>query len=333
MNKWITRIDHVHRLLLAGLLFLALAVAPRPAAAVEPVTIGAQRVLALALITLAEDQGFFARQGLEVTVKGYAIGKQAFQAMLAGEIDLATPAETPVVFTSFTRTDFRVVATLASSDKDQIIIARQDKGILRPADLKGKRLAVMEGTSDHYYLHLFLLRHGMTEKDVALSFRPPDELIPALERGEIDAYSVRERRLGEEKLLGGKVIRFQEPGIYHKWYTLAASAALIKNRPQVIRGVLQALIMAEEFVAEYPARAVEILARRLAIPTAEVAAGLHDISLRVSLEQALIVSLENEARWALRNRLTDKTAVPDYLDFLYLEALGAVRSERVTVIR
>jgi NitT/TauT family transport system substrate-binding protein len=43
--------------------------------------------------------------------------------------------------------------------------------------------------------------------------------------------------------------------------------------------------------------------------------------------------MEDEARWAIVNKLTSKTKVPNYLDFVYMDALEEVASDRVTIIR
>ena len=52
-----------------------------------------------------------------------------------------------------------------------------------------------------------------------------------------------------------------------------------------------------------------------------------------SFAQALILAMEDEARWRIENKLTDKTTVPDYLDFMYIDALEVVNPGAVTVIR
>ena len=41
----------------------------------------------------------------------------------------------------------------------------------------------------------------------------------------------------------------------------------------------------------------------------------------------------DEARWAIREELADKEEVPDYLDFIYIDALEEVKPEAVTIIR
>ena len=53
----------------------------------------------------------------------------------------------------------------------------------------------------------------------------------------------------------------------------------------------------------------------------------------VSLEQQLLLTLEDEARWTISEGLADKKEVPNYLDFIYLEGLEAVKPEAVTILR
>jgi NitT/TauT family transport system substrate-binding protein len=51
------------------------------------------------------------------------------------------------------------------------------------------------------------------------------------------------------------------------------------------------------------------------------------------LDQALIVSLEDQARWAIKNKLTDATKAPNYLNYIYFDALEAVKPKSMTIIR
>jgi len=42
---------------------------------------------------------------------------------------------------------------------------------------------------------------------------------------------------------------------------------------------------------------------------------------------------EDQARWSIENNLTSASKIPNYLDFIYLDALEAVKPEVVTIIR
>jgi NitT/TauT family transport system substrate-binding protein len=56
-------------------------------------------------------------------------------------------------------------------------------------------------------------------------------------------------------------------------------------------------------------------------------------NFRVTLEQALLVSLENQAAWAAKRKITDARDVPNFLDFIYIDGLSAVKPSAITIIR
>ncbi len=53
----------------------------------------------------------------------------------------------------------------------------------------------------------------------------------------------------------------------------------------------------------------------------------------VALDQELLISMEDKARWVIENKLTDAKKVPNYLNFIYFDALEAVKPERISIIR
>ena len=55
--------------------------------------------------------------------------------------------------------------------------------------------------------------------------------------------------------------------------------------------------------------------------------------LALSLDQSLILAMEDEARWMMRSGLTTETTVPDFAAYVYSEALQDVKPEAVNIIR
>jgi NitT/TauT family transport system substrate-binding protein len=53
----------------------------------------------------------------------------------------------------------------------------------------------------------------------------------------------------------------------------------------------------------------------------------------VSLEQNLLVVMEDESRWAVKNKVVEAKGTPNFLDVVYVDGLAAVRPRSVTVIR
>lgn len=289
-----------------------------------------------ALLIIAKELELFSREGLDVMVKdeySSGTGARALEGMLAGDVDVITAADTAIVFKSFERQDFRIVASHGSSDNDPRIVARKDRGITKLSDLRGKRIGTPKGTTMHFFLHVLLVKNGIPEKDALISHKKLEELPSALANAEFDAISVREPYVSQAaKLMGGNAIVFTEPGLYVKTLNVVALDNFIKEKPEAIRKLLRALMRAEEFTMKEPNQALKIVANRLKLGESEMAALRPDLDLRVSLDQRLLLSLEDQARWAIKNKLTDRTATPNYLNFIYLDGLNAVRPERVKII-
>jgi len=53
----------------------------------------------------------------------------------------------------------------------------------------------------------------------------------------------------------------------------------------------------------------------------------------LSLDQSLILAMEDEARWMIKNKLTRENQVPNFMNYLYLDGLKAVKPEAVNIIR
>jgi ABC-type nitrate/sulfonate/bicarbonate transport system substrate-binding protein len=63
---------------------------------------------------VAQGQGFFAAEGLDVNLVRYPTGKPALDALLRGEAQVATVAETPIMFAGLARQPIRVLANYDS---------------------------------------------------------------------------------------------------------------------------------------------------------------------------------------------------------------------------
>jgi NitT/TauT family transport system substrate-binding protein len=97
--------------------------------------------------------------------------------------------------------------------------------------------------------------------------------------------------------------------------------------------MLRALVRAEEFVRANPAEAQKIVADFSGIDINIVRDIWAYTSFTVSLDQALILALEDESRWAIKGGLTAAKAIPNYLDFIYFDGLKSVRPEAVRILR
>lgn len=330
----------IARLMVAALcLALTLPVAackdePAVPADVRSVTLGVSRESLNALAYIARDEGLFEQAGLDVELVEYDSAQLAFEAMLAGEVDAALCADTPIVTAAITGQPFRIIATVGTDSNDLRIIARKSAGVGGPEDLRGKRVGTRQGTAAHFFLHVYLTRYGMSDDDVDMRFDSFEGVTAALIAGDLDAVSLRQPFISQlEDALGEDFVMLEEPGLYGKTMNLCVLADEEGIDAETQRRFIRAFILAEEAgVADTSGRVVDQVADDIGVHTDDICSCIVT-SGAVSIQQSLVLNLEDQVRWAMESGLATASAAPDMLSFIDAGPLDAVAPDRVTLIR
>lgn len=284
-------------------------------------------------VLAAREQGYFANEGIDAVLQPHSSGKSAMEAVLQGRAQLGTVADIPVMFAGLYGRPVAVIASIFKAEKDHGIVARRDRGVAAPASLKGKRIGVTLSTSSHFTLDAFLNRQRLLPREVSMHNYPPEKLAAALASGEIDAASAWEPFLAEMlAALGQNGVAFYGEDVYESIYNVVAMRAYIGAQPDTIKRVLRALRGGAQFCADKPDAARTMLAAGSKNDNATWQASWPLYRFGVVLDQGLILALEDEARWAIKNQLSPRNDIPNYLDYVYLDGLEAVQSSAVTII-
>ena len=332
-SAWIVFIPVVIVLAVGGYFLLSQKEPQKPAGPLEKITfaISYNPISGPALIAFAK--GHLGDEGLDVTLQLHASGKACLNAVIKGKADLATVAETPIMHAGMRGEKIYTIATIESSEKSTVVIARKDKGISTPSDLKGKRIGVTFGTSGEFALDTFIIFQGISRNDIDAVNLKPEEMLDAIIKSEVDAVTTwAPFSINVQKEMGDKGITFYTEGMYRETFNIAAMQAFVNKNPETIEKVLRALIRAESFIRENPDESRKILAEYSNMDETLLKEIWDIYSFSVRLDQSFIVTLEDEARWAIKNKLTDKKEVPNYLSFIYLDGLKKVKPEAVNVI-
>nr|WP_316639541.1 ABC transporter substrate-binding protein [uncultured Roseateles sp.] len=306
---------------------------PIPVAASERLTIAVPAAPHAALLHVAAAKRFFADEGLDVVTVPASHGRVALELLAQGQVDLAAAAELPFVVNVMSGQRLAIVASVASATSEMAVIARRDRGIRLPADLAGKKVGVTRGTSGEYFLWAFLIRHKLAPDAVTLIDASPGELDKQLAAGALDAIAAwQPTRFRAEAALGEGGITLIEPNAYTATYVLAAHADYLRLHPQAMQKLVRALLKAEAFAQAEPLQAQQLVADRLGVPAETLQPSWRDQEFRVDLLQPQLITLEDEARWAMAGGHVPQGAVPNFLPHLYLDALLAVQPTRVTVV-
>ena len=284
------------------------------------------------LTILAFEKGFFKKAGLDATPKYFPSGKRALLGMFAGDVDIATTADVPIVKNSLERNDFAILATIGTTYNDNKVIARNDHGIVSPEDLRNKQVATQSSSAAHFFLHLFLLKNNLSKTDIIPSFAKIEELPAMLCNGKAEAIVTRQPFIRKaQEQCGNKIIIFEEPGLFVKNFHLTAFKDFINLNQLSIQKMLQAMLEAEQFMRNHKDEAVSLLAHELGLLDNQVRLTIEEIDLAVSLNQPSLRILADETRWLTDVKSLDKE-VPNFLDFIWMDGLKTVRPEAVTII-
>lgn len=305
-----------------------------PTGPLEKVTIAEGTQPIAGLIYIAYMKGYFINEGLNVTLKSYNSGKACLNSLIEGNTNFGTVSETPIMHAGMTGEKIYILSTIHNSEKNTVVTARKDKGISTPGNLKGKKIGVSVGTNGEFFLDMFLTIHGILKNKIEVVNLKPEKMFDALVKGEVDAISTwNPHAIRLQKKLGNGGITFYGEGVYTETYNIVAMQDFVSKNPETIKKVLRALIKAERFIRENPDESLNIIADYIKMDKTLLNELWNIYNFTVSIDQSLLATLENQARWAIKNKYANKTKVSNYLNFIYLDGMEEVKPGAITIIR
>lgn len=281
---------------------------------------------------LAHSRGWFRDAGVDVTLIERPSGRMALSELSDGQGDFATAAETPIMFALLKSTPIKVIATLGISFDNTTLVCRRDRGIRTSDDLPGHRVGFAPGTNSQYFLDTFLEYRGLKQDSVERIPLKPDEMLPALYDGKVDVLACWSplnhqalARLGDN----GQELRI---GAIYRWsWNLVARNEELANGPLAVP-VIRALMRATDEIRRDPLGCARELSPVIGMPVDKLVSVWKQTSFDVSLDQSLLLNLEQQARWAMASGLTDQKEIPNFLGCISSTALRTVDAELVTLV-
>ncbi len=319
---------------LAGLTGVWASAEPVASSQREPLVLGVAENTGNIPTLIALEKGFCSDEGLEVTVKSWPAGKRAFEAMLRGEVDVATVADTPIVLQSFKNQDFVVIATFSHNTPYRLVADRKD-GLRAPADLRGHKIGVTAGTTSQFFLHSVLADLGIAVSEITEVNVPSEQSADALLNGRVDAIAAFDPYgYHAELALGSRALVIPyEKGRHEETFNFVTRRDFSKSRSAAAQKLLHATQRAIEWARGHRAEAIALVAHRLKIDETVQALLWDNYHFGLSLDQVLIVSLESQARWAMHNHIGTIVEMPNYLNYIDTSPLDAVLPASVSIIR
>lgn len=285
-----------------------------------------------ALVHIAVARGFFRDEAVEIEPLLLSFGKQALDTVLQGKADLATVAETPFMLAVLRGEKVSAIATIFTSDRNHAILVRRASGVSKPEELAGKRVGCTLGTTSDVFLSSFLTAHHISPQQVTAVPMRPDEMLDALRDGRVDAVSTWNPPLKQmARELGQDGFLLEDPSIYTEKFLLTGRPAYLDEHKEAVTRVLRALLKAEQFAYSHPEEARAMIAAPLNIAPDLLRELWGAGRFRVTLDHSLLISLEEETRWAIKRRLAGNAQMPNYLEHLDFFPLWSLKPGAIDV--
>jgi NitT/TauT family transport system substrate-binding protein len=133
------------------------------------------------LLAIADDQGLWAKYGLEATTSVFTNGPLQIQAIGTGDLDFGYIGPGAFWLPASGQANIIMINTLGKADR---VIAQP--GINSIEELRGKTVAIPEGTSGDMILTLALERAGMTKADLNIVTMDAATIVSAFSSKAVD---------------------------------------------------------------------------------------------------------------------------------------------------
>jgi sulfonate transport system substrate-binding protein len=184
------------------------------------------------------------------------------EALATGKLDVIFEAEPPAIIGKAAGVDVEIKGMGVSLTQE--ILVHKDSSIKNIEDLKGKKIAVLSGTSSHYGVLKILEENGISGSDVEIIDMTPPDANAAFESKLIDAWAVWPPWVEQHTVTGNSVTL--EKGDAFIQSIVAVRGKFSDENPELTQDLLNTVTRAKEWINNNEEEAQEIVATELDLP-------------------------------------------------------------------
>jgi NitT/TauT family transport system substrate-binding protein len=156
------------------------------------IAVGGKSLFYYLPLTIAERQGYFKDEGLEVEIPDFAGGAKALQALVGGSADMVSGAFEHTINMQAKKQPIKAVVLQANFSSIVLVMPKEKAAKYKSAkDLKGLKIGVTApGSSTNMFVNNLLAKDGLKPSDVSIvGVGAGAGAIAAMDKGELDAMS------------------------------------------------------------------------------------------------------------------------------------------------
>jgi len=257
-------------------------------------------------IFIADKKGFFKQHGLNIQLVREDGGVKCFNELMEGNVDFATTSESVVMFNSFYRSDFIVLASFVESDNDLKLLSMSSEKFNDLAAISNAKVGIVKSSASEFFFDSLLMLYHQQDAQIERVYLKPNQMLQALQQGEVDLISAWEPfpyQLVKESPQASQVIGTK--GLYNLSFNLLGlKNSSIKTKDK--QSILQALSDAINYINENPEDSQLLISQILDMDKIQLSYLWRDYDFRLSLSNALVSNLQLQSQWAIDRALVPK---------------------------
>jgi len=248
--------------LVAGVAFALTAGAQAPEKKKITIAVGGKSLFYYLPLTVAERQGYFKAEGLEVEIPNFAGGSQALRALVGGSADMVSGAYEHTINMVAKKQPIKAVV-LQAKYSSMVLVLPKDKAAKYHSgkDLKGMKIGVTApGSSTNMFVNNLLAKDGLKPTEVVIvGVGTGAGAVAAMEKGEIDALVNLDPVVTQLEATGKfvsvvdsrteKGMQEVYGGDYHA-SVIYVQDEFIKKNPNTVQAVVNAMVRANRWIAK-----------------------------------------------------------------------------------
>ena len=213
------------------------------------ITIGVMPDVESIPFLIAEKNGYFNKEGVQVKIEHFNSAKDRDSALQSGQLDGVITDVLAVVFANEGGINLRICA---KNDGNIELMAGKTSGIKSAADLSGKSIGLSSNTIMEYTTDKMLEAAGLKPDEVKKIAIPPlPTRLEMLQGGKVDAAILPEPLAGLAVKNGAQVLASTD-AMGNKAGAIAFTAESLSANPAEIKAVFRAYNDAVEYLAQEP---------------------------------------------------------------------------------
>lgn len=297
----------------------------QPGAQAKTITLFSQQQVQTIAFEMADVQGYYREEGLEVMRRYFASGTTAFQTFQTGQGDIVFSGDVPSInYWASSGHDYRVIAPVEKNQKGYALVTKAD--IKTIADLSGKTIALREGSTGSHFIDRLKEKYKLTKLSVKNMDGPA--AVSALDKGDIDGFfywaPFPARAI---EVSGNRVHILATAGeVVSGYYTvLGARPKWLQENADTVERFLRASRRGQEYARTNRAEVITYVKEKYGLEEGPASTQYEQQQMALQFDEDFYRDFTSIAEWMQSQGMLKEPLI--WSQFAYLDALRAIDSK------